>query len=106
MAAAISTTARASVSRTPATPTRASRPPRPDEGAEEGEEHLPRPLRAAARIGLPRRLPVLLPGGRRAAPHRGLQLRLGGGARPAIPPADLPRARGGGRRRAGAGRGR
>ena len=40
----------------------------PGDGADRGEGRLPRRLRAAAGLRLPRVLPVLLPGGR-AAPH-------------------------------------
>ena len=61
---------------------------------------------AAPRQRLPRRLPLLLPGGRWTARSRGMHVRLGGAARPAVPPARLPEQGRGDHRRAGHRRGR
>ena len=72
-------------------PLRLPRPDRPGDVADGGEGRLPRGVRAAPGIRLPRRLPVLLPGVGRPARPVGLHLRLGGAARPAVPPARLPR---------------
>ncbi len=62
----------------------------PDDGPDGREGRLPRSVRAAAGLRLPRRLPVLLPGAWRAARPGRLQLRLGGAAGPAVPPARVP----------------
>ena len=72
-------------------PLRVPRPHGPGDVADRGQGRLPRRLRAAAGLRLPRVVPVLLSGvGRRARPV-GVHLRLGGPARPAVPPARLPR---------------
>ena len=72
-------------------PLRLPRPDRPDDGADDGEGRLPRPLRAAAGVRLPHGLPVLLSrAGRGPRPGRELHLRLGGPARPDVPPDRLP----------------
>ncbi len=83
------------------------RPDGPDDGADDREGRLPRRLRAAARAPSttrPTRTATALPAARtRPTP---VHLRLGGPARPHLPPADLPRAGGRGHRRAGPRRGR
>ena len=63
-------------------------------------------LRAAAGLRLPHGLPVLLPGARRRPRTRRLHLRLGGAARPDLPPVHLPGPGRGDHRRAGPRRGR
>ena len=63
-------------------------------------------VRAAAGLRLPHGLPVLLPGRRRPARPGRLHLRLGGPARPDLPPARLPGAGRRDHRRAGPRRGR
>ena len=82
-------------------PRRLPRPDGPDDGPDDRQGRLPRRLRAAPRVRVPHGLPVLLPGGRRRPPARRLHLRLGGPARPDVPPAHLPGPRSGDHRRAG-----
>ena len=72
----------------------------------DGQGRLPRRVRAAAGVRLPRGLPVLLPGAGGSHDPAELHLRLGGPARPAVPPARLPRAGRGDHRGAGHRRGR
>ena len=80
----------------PRVPLRLPRPDRPDDGPHHGQGRLSRSLRAAPWLRLSHGLPVLLPSrGRRPLPGR-LHLRLGGAARPDVPPVHLP---GPGRRR-------
>ncbi len=87
-------------------PLRVPRPHGPGDVAHRGQGRLPRRLRAAAGLGLPRVLPVLLPRLGRPARPVGVHLRLGGPARPAVPPARLPRQGGRDHRGAGHRRGR
>ena len=72
----------------------------------DGQGRLPRRVRAAAGLRLPHGLPVLLPGRRRRPRPDGLHLRLGGAARPDVPPAHLPGQGRGDHHRAGPRRGR
>ena len=88
-------------------PLRVPRPDGPDDGADGGQGRLPRRLRAAAGVASttrPTRTAIGPPGG--AARPVGLHVRLGGPARPAVPPARLPRQGRRDHRRAGPRRGR
>ena len=67
---------------------------------------VPRRVRAAPRVRLPRGLPVLLPRGRRSPRPVRVHVRLGGAARPAVPPARVPGQGRGDHRGAGHRRGR
>ena len=90
----------------PRVPLRLPRPDGPDDGAHDRQGRLPRRVRAAPRLGLPHGLPVLLPRARRRPRARCLHVRLGGPARPDLPPVHLPGPGRGGHHRAGPRRGR
>ena len=87
-------------------PLRLPRPDRPGDGADRGQGRVPRRVRAAPRVRLPRVLPVLLPRGRRSPRPVRVHVRLGGAARPAVPPARVPGQGRGDHRGAGHRRGR